>query len=362
MPKLLAFFFIVILILVVVYLAKVTYDGAGSTSGAAETSSAIPDINRLADFPEKIEYRHDIKSYDLPTIHDGQRKLLLSEIELLTKYGDLAPTVVYIGAAMGRHLLTLHELFPKHKFILYDPNPFHEPLLTHKAFEIHNDFFTDEDVKKYKKKPILFISDIRSQDNVDDPKKFEESIVEDMARQRKWVEEIKPKASSLKFRLPFTPGVTEYLDGDVYIQSYPPKFSAECRLFVTDKQLKKTKKYNHTEHEQRMWYHNNIARTCGYEHNIEYPGLDYCYDCASQLQIINEYLEKNPKSKLTRKLILDKINDVTKPLTRNNHGKKISADDCKQNQARRKLLIQTTPPKTASLETNIKKARRLFYK
>ena len=42
----------------------------------------------------------------------------------LTEYGHLANTVIYAGAAPGAHIPYLSFLFPKHKFILVDPNEF----------------------------------------------------------------------------------------------------------------------------------------------------------------------------------------------------------------------------------------------
>lgn len=37
----------------------------------------------------------------------GQRKLLLGEVAFLNQFGSLAPLVIYIGAAPGKHILYL---------------------------------------------------------------------------------------------------------------------------------------------------------------------------------------------------------------------------------------------------------------
>jgi len=50
------------------------------------------------------------------------------------------------------------------KFILYDPRPF--MIKPSKTIEIHQDFFTDDDCKKYKGIDA-FISDIRTMDAAD---------------------------------------------------------------------------------------------------------------------------------------------------------------------------------------------------
>jgi len=72
--------------------------------------------------------------------------------------------VLYVGAADGKHIGIYSKLFPKMKFILYDPRPF--MIKPSKTIEIHQDFFTDDDCKKYKGIDA-FISDIRTMDAAD---------------------------------------------------------------------------------------------------------------------------------------------------------------------------------------------------
>lgn len=59
------------------------------------------------------------------TIHIGQRKLFMNELQFLTHYmkdrNDPA-TVIYAGSAPSMHLPYLASLFPKVRFILVDPN------------------------------------------------------------------------------------------------------------------------------------------------------------------------------------------------------------------------------------------------
>jgi len=38
----------------------------------------------------------------------------------MMRNGDLSNTVVYAGATPGSHIMKLSDMFPKHKFILYD--------------------------------------------------------------------------------------------------------------------------------------------------------------------------------------------------------------------------------------------------
>ncbi|KPI85262.1 hypothetical protein ABL78_5679 [Leptomonas seymouri] len=97
------------------------------------------------DFPSE-QYRSrntDIKS----AIHWGQRKLLLSEIQLLCMYckPDVSYHIVYAGSAPGTHLAFLDEMFAcRHTWELIDPGQFDRPVLEqHKNFWLRNEFFTN---------------------------------------------------------------------------------------------------------------------------------------------------------------------------------------------------------------------------
>ena len=134
------------------------------------------------------------KTENLKNLHWGQRKLLLSEIEFLTNYWNeydqnLKKYVLYVGAAPGEHIKHLIKLFPTIHFILYDPAPF--TIKPSDNVTIHQEYFTDEDVQKYKNMNLFFISDIREREvgkyKLDDPTKFNEKIKEEMALQKKHI-------------------------------------------------------------------------------------------------------------------------------------------------------------------------------
>ena len=120
------------------------------------------------DFPE-LKYRPRQHDEDRSTVHYGQRKLHLSEIEFLTNFCKDIPemtkkvTLIYAGAAPGTHIAKLSSMFPFINFVLVDPAPF--IVKATKNIETIQDFFTDrmaeEMVFKYKDDLRLFISDIR---------------------------------------------------------------------------------------------------------------------------------------------------------------------------------------------------------
>ncbi|KAG5492759.1 hypothetical protein JKF63_01339 [Porcisia hertigi] len=97
------------------------------------------------EFPAEV-YRSrnkDIKS----AIHWGQRKLLLSEIQLLCMYcrPGISYHIVYAGSAPGTHLAFLDEMFAcRHTWELIDPGRFDRDVLEPRAnFTLRNEFFTN---------------------------------------------------------------------------------------------------------------------------------------------------------------------------------------------------------------------------
>ena len=85
------------------------------------------EFSRIVDLGKdhSLPYRRNVKKN---TIHWGQRKLLIGEIEFLTRYWDPVkyptPVVLYVGAASGEHLIILGKLFPTIRWILIDPAKF----------------------------------------------------------------------------------------------------------------------------------------------------------------------------------------------------------------------------------------------
>jgi hypothetical protein len=205
------------------------------------------------------------KSNSLANIHKGQIKLLLNEIDFLTDFAEPGDVVVYAGAADGRHLPTLYRMF-EHLHMtwhFYDPRPFHADTqkfaASHpRSFLLHNTFFTDETAAKHSSSPnALFISDIRS-DAMHDSE-----IMRDMAMQRDWVEAMRPKAFSLKFRgaYEYAEGGNpffSYLDGEMRVQPWAPVNSTELRLVGMD--WHSSKEYSHQFLEEAMAYFNRFTR------------------------------------------------------------------------------------------------------
>jgi hypothetical protein len=251
-------------------------------------SNSYQYLRILDDSIPRSPYRRrekEIKS----VIHNGQRKLLLSEIEFLSCFTYIYPKVskvLYIGAAPGTHISYLADLFDNLTFYLYDKSKF--KLKKRKNIKIFNKFFTNEDVKDYAyENCIFFISDIRRSEE-------EEFISEDMKLQESWVKTIRPAASSLKFRLPYAQDkVIKYIQGDIYLPVFGTKTTTETRLFIDSRDVDICKEYNSRIYEEQMFYFNTILRPSVYPNPAPNPkiGLDYCYDCTTETYILWKYLK-----------------------------------------------------------------------
>lgn len=264
-------------------------------------------------------------------LHLGQRKLLLSEIEFLTLHGHLSKLIVYAGAAHGIHIKYLQELFPKHYFDLYDPATFLVKPTKH--IRIVNDLFLDSDAESYKGRDVLFISDVRTHQDLNDFSKFEKEVFDDMKMQEKWIEIMKPSMAMIKFRLPYLEdGDLEYLDGDVYFQVWAPLTSTETRL-ITNGQKKA--RYPIQKYNDQLFRFNRVDRRQRHLHDVDLekvPGLDYCYDCRAEIEIIRNYLKKFGKNDSNDE-IAKIMNRITKELgqpsrlDQGSHGRKPHISD-----------------------------------
>jgi hypothetical protein len=253
----------------------------------APSSPVIPFVER----PDK----------DRSPLHYGQIKLFLSELDLLTTYTAACDgaelTVVYAGAAPGHHISFLAGCFPSCRFLLYDPAPFCKALAEAPPSNVtvnHGAFFTLEVAaalaETHDPGSLVFVSDIRTG--------LEEAYVdEDMARQKAWVRALRPLVSMVKFRLPWQPGTTEYLDGEIRLPAYAPLTSTECRLVTTQGlALLPDRAYDNQAYERACAYHNTVGRVRAYAHDVELEGLDHCHDCSTFVRLVGAYLRRTGQS------------------------------------------------------------------
>eukprot|EP00160_Parvularia_atlantis_P021439 Unigene9301_Nuclearia_a/m.28401 Unigene9301_Nuclearia_a/g.28401 ORF Unigene9301_Nuclearia_a/g.28401 Unigene9301_Nuclearia_a/m.28401 type:complete len:403 (-) Unigene9301_Nuclearia_a:102-1310(-) len=228
-------------------------------------------------------------------IHWGQRKLLMSEIEFLTRFRrpDRAPLrVLYAGAAPGTHLRLLSSLFPEVSFVLVDPAPF--TVAGTARMQLLQEPFTDNVALRYSGSgELLFISDVRTAQSEDDAAS-EAAVQADMRAQMHWHALLRPRASMLKFRLPWTAGQTTYLAGELHLPVWGPVTTTETRLVVPGPG-EASREYDHVAYMEQLFHFNTVTRVALYAHPVPVPphaaeGLDRCYDCAAEVRILLAYL------------------------------------------------------------------------
>jgi cap2 methyltransferase len=269
----------------------------------------------------------------ISTLHWGQRKLLLTEIEFLTKYLSECKNkkdtyVIYAGSAPGTHIGYLSKLFPDIYFILYDPRQFSSKLTENPHINTYEQFFTDETANEWKSikhpsKNILFISDIRTGSTDMEINAFEDCVKSDNKNQLRWYNIIDPEMAMFKFRLPYdSDEFTEYLDGQVYLQPYAPVTSAETRLIVGNNA--KLIKYDNRLYEEQMFYFNKYVRnqSCDNLLNNTYEknGVSDNFDGSSEIHILHQYLLNNSdelKSPELNSRIIKMVGEISSELSSN---------------------------------------------
>lgn len=260
---------------------------------------------------------------EVKNLHIGQLKLFLSEMQAIVYHIDISKinNILYIGAAHGFHINLLSKLFPLMKFHLYDYSKnWDKRLFLNKNIKIYNKYFGENELNEWKnfKENIFLISDIRSLNvEYNDNRYLLEQ--KDMDLQKRWVEELKPCISLLKFKLPYISDVKtntkNYLDGELYRQIYQKQSSTETRLLV------KAITYRDWDlkiYEEMNAYHNQIIRKKykfinpidGTKKEI-YPdkGLYNDYESTTFTIIVIDYLKKINKlvNEKNIKLLIDKI-------------------------------------------------------
>lgn len=240
----------------------------------------------------------------------AQRKLFLQELEFLTRFSSPNDVVVYAGAFPGNRIAFLSQLFPDLIFILVDADmlflecndrlihiqqKFNDAL----ARELRNKYGRLDENGENIGSSILFIPN-SSPSPIDQDREAEEdqeaSVVQtNMEDQLRWHLLMQPIKSLFKFALPYTPGNTYYVDGEVYLPIWGGATSTETRLVPNNNH----RVWDHTEYEEQMFYFNTRTRIQIYQHGIEGEGLDGCYDCTAETQILRKYLLTFPQLRET---------------------------------------------------------------
>lgn len=221
--------------------------------------------------------------------HWSQRKTLVQDIEFLSNYSSEGDIVVYAGAAPGTHMPFLAELFPWLRFHLYDWNEF--KIDSTESISITPHPLSMETARSYATNDnILFVCDEKSTDfKTQSESELELGALGDMKRQWDLYRTIQPKKAFLRFQLPWGKGTTRYLGGELFVPIWGAQTTSEVKLVPDGSETD----WDHVKYEEQMFYFNTHTRVQYYRHGIEgVRGLDHCYDCACEVDILSRYLHK----------------------------------------------------------------------
>jgi hypothetical protein len=232
-----------------------------------------------ADAPE-AEYSRDTKTN---VLHFGQLKLLCSEIQFLQHAGDWKGcTLIYAGASPGTHLPVLMSMFRGLRFVLIDP---HRSAVGRgsRRVRILRACMTDELARRLARQygeRVLFVSDVRVAGPRHETEDEHQARIErDMDAQMRWHGILNPRASLLKFRLPWNRPHTEYLAGTLFLPVFGKRLTHEARLFVP--RGAGTIQYDNEKYQRQMAYFNQVTR------HARHPG-GMCFDCYSLFRLLGE--------------------------------------------------------------------------
>lgn len=225
-------------------------------------------------------------------VHQGQRKLIITETAFLMRYGHLSNTVVYAGAAPGGHFRKLLELFP-HTFHVYDPAPLSELVEIGDRLVVYSQLFLDADAQQWAGKSVLFISDVLTASIAGTMNESKERRIErDLVWQTHWTLLMQPEAVMLRFALPWMEEDTIFtgLAGELWLQPWTTQSGVETRLVVSKRDGYTVRQYSSKAYEEQMAHHNAVTRLSLHDHMVtDVVGVDHCWDCALEVSVLTEY-------------------------------------------------------------------------
>lgn len=277
--------------------------------------------------PSDLERSYERRMLDQKTVvHWGQRKLVLTLVQFLTRFWDQRahprPQIVYVGVTSGESIAIVSRMFQACIFHLYNNDPNNSfQISPSDRIRLYEDVFTDHTAQFWsKEKSVFFVSDIRV------VTQSEGLIQKELDIQRQWYETINPVAAHLKFRLPYAPQISpnsntppqkaffEYLNGHLFKQPWTPASSTETRLVPFDKSaigsfntsnpkvaVSPTIMWDTRKYESQMFYHNTMIRekqkfknpfTGKSNDPIWEKNLENDYDSTCEAIILKEYREK----------------------------------------------------------------------
>jgi hypothetical protein len=262
------------------------FQGAGPRSVTRERFCRTLEPNA-----PRIPYRR--RRGELKTVVSWpSRMCLLLEAEFLTRFAEAGSTVLYVGQDTDVHFALLCDMFPELRFILVDPQP--QQLRTSARLEIYYCPFSDDIGELFSDRRALLISATRAAPPLPPDatqEEMESAALQDLEAQRHMVEVVKPERSLLRFSLPWRPGATTYMRGTLYLPVWGGQTAVETRIVVTG-DGSEVSEWDHTMYEEQMFRFNTVTRVQCYPHAVVAEGLDHCFDCASEAEVLRSYVTR----------------------------------------------------------------------
>lgn len=266
-------------------------------------SERDPEFSRIfpldSDYPRRpFEVRRD----QMSLVSWRSRKLLLSDIEFLTKFGKRSQKIIYSIPGDISHIQRLVSMFPKHQFLVFNLSG-QRP----RGIKSFPEIIDEQKAKAYSGQNVLFISHL-------DYEKDRQVHYENTRRQLSSLNVMKPIASSITMMYPFQKDI-DYPAGELYFPVWGSYLPSEAQMYIDSEIHKSTMEISNSGFMERLWYFLTTRRPSTYSHDFDVPQIDHCYDCKSETVILSEYLSlKNTSDEYIKANIKPLIEGISKDL------------------------------------------------
>lgn len=256
--------------------------------------SAVPVT--LNEIPDTYEYDPSLMlSFNKYALYNPMRKLFNTFLHFLTLYSEEGDICICHGTDTGIYLDAIFHSFPKIKFIIIGNEKLWNNFNNVTVVDIINN---ERDMKKIlskyvNKKVLYFYGDSNPVTRKTTRDAFSKQELE---FQKKIVEYLEPKKYSIRFNPPATENGKrifsfDYLDGEIFLQSFNKLSSSETRL-IGD--TLNTKTWDLDSYFNRIFYLTVFIREWQFYiiDSIQTKGSDNCFDCAFEDKLYTDYIKK----------------------------------------------------------------------
>jgi len=228
----------------------------------------------------------------------GARKRALQCLQVLVESSSVPSVVLAVACRPGTQWQLASSLYPQVHFHLVDDVPL--SVTSQGNVTVHSlAKLTTDDIVALAARigidpgvTLLYTDLYTAMPKATSEEAVEKANLRDMVAQTRWAHALRPAKTSMRLRLPYGKGKTELPRGRVYLPLWGPATTTECRLVIDRESLDaQYYAYDNTVVEQQLFFHNSVARRVAHIQYFDLPGMDHCFDCASELAIFARYVE-----------------------------------------------------------------------